>query len=60
MKDEVWDGARGCPSVQPLLRVWCSPKLMAACEGVKDGDKVAYLTKTSNRRFCRGFIALVK
>lgn len=60
MKDEVWDGARECPSVQPLPGVWCSLKLTAACECVKDGDEVVYLTKTSNRRFCRGFIALAK
>lgn len=61
-----WDEGRGlgrclaCPSVQPLPGGWCALKLTTACECVKDGDEVAYLTKTSNRRFCRGFIALAK
>lgn len=58
-----WDEGRGlgrCPSVQPLPGGWCGLKLTTACEWVKDGDEVAYLTKTSNRRFCRGFIALAK
>lgn len=60
--DEGWGlgWCPACPSVQPLPGGWCSLKLTAACECVKDGDEVASLTKTSNRRFCRGFIALAK
>lgn len=60
--DEGW-GLGGCVGptpAQPLPGIWCSFKLMAACECVKDGAEVACLIKTSNKRFCRGFIALVK